>query len=609
MSVPQGTILGSYRLLERVGQGGMGIVYRAQHLRLGSEAAVKVLPVNLAGEPEFLRRFEREAASAAALQHPNILAVWDYGEQDGTPYFVMPHIAGGTLKDQLARGPLPWQDVVKYLRQMADALDYAHERGIIHRDVKPANMLVDQRGQLYLADFGIARALEGSEGLTRAGAGIGTPEYMAPEQAQGRADARSDLYALGVTVYQMLAGRVPYSGNSTVEVLMKHLQHPLPLEPLRSVQPSLPAGVEEVLRKALAKNPDERYQSGHALDEALTQALAGGSPAVAAHQQTVPTPSAHAHEGAAAHEQAAPATPRPVGGAEPGVATPSPAPQSAATGREAARAAGDPVAAPSPAPPQATRRLARSPVLAGALIGGSVLAVLCLVAGLFALTRLGGRSRLTAQGVAASTARAAAAATRTETRQPAADYVADFNRWFMGNASSGNARYSLDPATGEYRVALLRDDWETSTYTPEKRAFADFLLEVDAHRTGGPGNGGYGLVFRAQPQGSGDQTRAHYVFYLTTEGRYTLLLVNADRSTRTLQSLASSPAIKQGDAVNHLSVTCKGDQISLAVNGRPLGTYTAPVVGAGDLGVHVYAPPGANGVAAAFQNLRISAAP
>ena len=134
---------------------------------------------------------------------------------------------------------------------MADALDYAHERGIIHRDVKPANMLLDERNRLYLSDFGIAKALEGSEGLTKTGMGVGTPEYMAPEQAQGRADSRSDLYALGIVLYQMLTGRVPYSGNSTVEVLMKHLQEPLPLLPLRNAAPSVPGGMEGVVQKAL----------------------------------------------------------------------------------------------------------------------------------------------------------------------------------------------------------------------------------------------------------------------------------------------------------------------------------------------------------------------
>lgn len=275
MSDAQERVLGSYRLAERIGKGGMGEVYRAQHLKLGREAAIKILPANLASELDFLKRFEREAASAASLEHPNILAVWEYGEDNGSPYLVMPLIRSGTLKERLGAGPLGQQQVIQYLTQMADALDYAHERGIVHRDVKPANMLVDGRGRLFLSDFGIAKALEGSEGLTKTGVGVGTPEYMAPEQAQGRADSRSDLYALGIILYQMLAGQAPYKGSSAVEVLMKHMQEPLPVVPLRNVQPPVPPGVEAVLQKALAKNPNERFQSGRALVDALLEAYAG----------------------------------------------------------------------------------------------------------------------------------------------------------------------------------------------------------------------------------------------------------------------------------------------------------------------------------------------
>src|SRR4051794_12663619 len=280
-------VLGSYRLLERIGKGGMGEVYRAQHVRLGSERAVKVLPPALAAEADFLKRFEREASSAASLDHPNILPVYEYGEAEGAPYLVMPYVKGGTLKERMAKGPVPQAEMLRYLAQMGEALDFAHEKGLIHRDVKPANMLLDERGRLYLADFGIAKALEGAEGLTRTGVGVGTPEYMAPEQAQGRADQRSDLYALGVILYQFLTGRVPYSGNSTVEVLMKHLQDPLPVLPLRSAVPALPPRVEQVVAKALAKNPNDRYASGKAMVDDLAEALAAGTGAGAGQGATV----------------------------------------------------------------------------------------------------------------------------------------------------------------------------------------------------------------------------------------------------------------------------------------------------------------------------------
>ncbi len=271
MSAPESRILGAYRLEERIGKGGMGEVYRARHTRLGREAAVKILPANLVTESDFLKRFEREAASAASLTHPNILQVYDYGEQDGVPYLVMPYIKNGTLKDRLESGDVTPAQMARYLTEVAEALDFAHQKGIIHRDVKPANILIDEHDHAYLGDFGIAKALEGTDNLTQTGLGVGTPEYMAPEQAQGRAEPRSDLYALGVMVYQMLTGRVPYSGSSTVEVLMKHLQEPVPLANLRG-----PAAQQfgPILQRALSKDPNGRYRSGRELMAAVNEALA-----------------------------------------------------------------------------------------------------------------------------------------------------------------------------------------------------------------------------------------------------------------------------------------------------------------------------------------------
>ncbi|HEY8598212.1 MAG TPA: serine/threonine-protein kinase, partial [Thermomicrobiales bacterium] len=278
-----GQTFGSYRLEGLLGRGGMGEVYSARHLRLtGRLAAVKVLPASLATEPDFLRRFEQEANSAASLDHPNILPVWDYGEQDGTPYLAMPLVTSGSLKDLLERrGALSPDEAERYLTPIAEALDYAHSRGLLHRDVKPANILLRDDGRPQLADFGIAKAIEAGQtgGLTHAGGGIGTPEYMAPEQIEGRAEQRSDFYSLGVALYQMLSGRVPYDGATPYEIALKQLSNPLP--PIRQFRPDLSPAIEAVLQRVLAKDPAERYASGGEFATAFRNAVArpGGAAA------------------------------------------------------------------------------------------------------------------------------------------------------------------------------------------------------------------------------------------------------------------------------------------------------------------------------------------
>lgn len=249
-----GTKFGDYRIDRGIKRSGMADVYLATHGRLGRQAAVKVLRADVAHGEESIKRFEREAITVASLQHPHILPAWDYAVQGSTPYLVMPFIPGGTLAAHLEMaGPLSLSITLEYLRQMADALDYTHQQGFVHRDVKPENFLLDDQGHLYLIDLGIVKLPEGAPSLTRSGAVTGTPEYMAPEQAAGHADCRSDLYALGVTLYKMLTGQLPYTGKDYkdyLEVLRQHQQSPLPLRPLREVTPPLPIGIEKVLGKA-----------------------------------------------------------------------------------------------------------------------------------------------------------------------------------------------------------------------------------------------------------------------------------------------------------------------------------------------------------------------
>jgi serine/threonine protein kinase len=279
MSDLVGHSLGRYYILEQLGEGGMATVYKALDTRLEREVAIKIIR-RAAFPPDQMermsKRFEREARSLARLSHRNIVKVLDYGEYEGSPYLVMEYLPSGTLKDRLSRGRLSWQNAFRLLKPVAQALAHAHENQIIHRDVKPANILVSRSGEPMLSDFGIAKLLEneGTTELTATGAGVGTPEYMAPEQGMGKADERADIYALGVVLYQVITGHVPYRADTPLAVLIKKNTEPLP-RPTRFV-PDLPAAVEYLLVKALARDPSQRYQSMNQFIEALDKILASG---------------------------------------------------------------------------------------------------------------------------------------------------------------------------------------------------------------------------------------------------------------------------------------------------------------------------------------------
>jgi serine/threonine protein kinase len=276
-----GTVLGTCTLQRLVGQGGMGAVYLAQQSRPRRQVAVKVLlpmtPLNPNQLAAFLERFRRETDAAASLEHPNIMPVHEYGEQDGIAYLVMPYISGGTLRDELEReGPLSLLKIVNYLEQMAAALDFAHEHGVIHRDIKPANIMITTEGRLLLSDFGLVKIIsEGQEPqvrLTGAGAPVGTPDYMAPEQVIGDdIDTRADLYSLGIILYQMLTGTTPFQGETPMQIAAQHLQVPPP--PPHLLRPELPDAAEQVVLQSLAKRPADRYMVALEMAFAFRSAL------------------------------------------------------------------------------------------------------------------------------------------------------------------------------------------------------------------------------------------------------------------------------------------------------------------------------------------------
>ena len=264
----RGTIFaGRYRLERKLGSGGMADVWLAEDQELGRKVAIKMLHERYANDAQFVERFRREATHAAGLSHPNVVSIHDRGEAEGSYFIVMEYVEGRTLKELIvARGPCPVAVAVSYVRQVLAALRYAHRNGIVHRDIKPHNVLVDHEGRVKVADFGIARA--GSSQMTQAGSIIGTAQYLSPEQARGApVDESSDLYSTGIVLYELLTGKVPFTGETPVEIAMKHLSQ-VPEAP-STLRPEIPRDLDLVVLRALAKEPAERYRAAKEMDRDL----------------------------------------------------------------------------------------------------------------------------------------------------------------------------------------------------------------------------------------------------------------------------------------------------------------------------------------------------
>jgi serine/threonine-protein kinase len=273
---------GRYQILRKLGAGGMANVYLAEDQELGRRVAIKILNDRHANDEQFVERFRREAKNAAALSHPNIVSIYDRGEAEGTYYIAMEYLDGRSLKELiLSRGDAPVAVVVEYARQILSALRFAHRHGIVHRDIKPHNVLVDGEGRVKVTDFGIARA--GTSQMTEAGSIVGTAQYLSPEQARGGdVDQRSDLYSLGVLMYEMLTGEVPFSGDTPVEIAMKHLsQTPVPPSAKRH---DVPRELDMVVMRSLAKDPEDRYQTADEMEADLDRVARGVGVAPETHE-------------------------------------------------------------------------------------------------------------------------------------------------------------------------------------------------------------------------------------------------------------------------------------------------------------------------------------
>ena len=267
-----GENVGTYCIIEQLGQGGMATVFKAYHASLDRYVALKVLHPTLTEDIDFEARFQREAGVVARLEHPHIVPVYGYAEHENRPYLVMKYIAGDTLRARMSQGPLSSGEIAGIVDAVGAALAYAHEHGVLHRDVKPSNVLVSKDGAIYLTDFGLARIAQSGERTLSSDMVMGTPQYISPEQALGKTDldARTDIYSFGVMLYEMVVERVPFNAQTSFEVIHDHIYTPLPLP--RSLNPHVPEPVERVLLKSLAKDRSDRYNDVTVMTRAFKNA-------------------------------------------------------------------------------------------------------------------------------------------------------------------------------------------------------------------------------------------------------------------------------------------------------------------------------------------------
>ena len=576
-----GRKLGAYSIQSKLGEGGMARVYKGYHMRLQREVAIKVILSQIAGQADFRIRFEREAQLAASLHHPNIVEVYDFGEVEQITYLVMQYVGGGTLRDLLRGGyALEPGRAMIYAAQMGRALHHAHLRGIVHRDVKPQNMLVSTSdpNQLLLSDFGIAKLFDarhdsnaftlasGTGGmissdpsLTNADQIVGTADYMSPEQVNGEpVDARTDVYALGVVLFQMLTGEVPFRSTTVHGLLFQHVHTPPP--PVRAINPAVPEALALIIEKAMAKAPAARFQSAEQMAQALeitnahaTSQLSSSLPQYPTIQRSTPTSPVSLAPGQAASQY----------GPQPGMGAANTGPISGYGTRPAfdmLQAPGQSVDTPQTgistrAPARAVRR---------GYVGGISAALIALLAIVLVLSRTGILPLFNGNGTGGPTVTTTVIQPFTETFQN------DDRHWPVGDLNGLSATIN----NGTYQLTVGGN--QTYFPHPDVGVLPDtFTLTVTMQQQSGDQHSFYGLAFHLRQDGNNVYS---YAFIVNANGQYELLKYDpqAPQQETTLWS-QNQPlaAIQSGlNRPNTLQATVHGTTFSLLVNGQtvPLGT-------------------------------------
>lgn len=613
-----GHTLGAYRIEARLGAGGMGDVYRAMHTRLGRPAAIKVLHPNQAADATFQARFLREARAAAALSHPNIVEVFDFGEQDGFSYLVMELVPDGSLRtllQQRAQGAGWTLGLgVGLVRQAAEGLAYAHAHGMVHRDIKPDNLLLqrlnlatpERRSEstesylLKISDFGLARLLDEAGELTVTGMVMGTPTYMSPEQCQGGdLDGRSDLYSLGVVLYEVATGAPPFRVKSLSEAVFKHIS--MPPEPPRTVQPDLPPALEEVILRCLAKHPEDRYASGLELADALDGALGDTElrTIITSRRSNMPVaPTPVNSSSAPAYVSATPTgAPTPIQS----VSTPaafeasSDAATVAATSgdsslsliarvAQAARSGAAQVGWPrsndvnatiasSPARPSGNIGvlLARPQARAGMGLGALALITVLIIA----LSHGGQKTTNNTSGLGSHSGHAVATATPHST--PAATATPQLTVKYQNSLQSAAASWPRSSrsyfSNGGYE---LNGNW--ISFAPVKST-SDGTYSVRMRQLSGPADQFYGLVFRAPDSN-------HFYFYgIDQNQQWTFTTIQNGNSAPIVASTTASQITAGYNSSNTISVSATGSHFVFFINGAQVGEATDTTFAAGSAGL------------------------